>query len=79
MRIRLVPIGNSKGLRLTKAILKRYAIKHNVELLLGTDYMILKPVRSPREGWHKAFQRMAERGDDVLLLPDVFADEDCDA
>lgn len=76
MRVRLIPIGNSMGLCLTKAILKRYAISREVELVLGKDHIILKPVKSLRAGWDKAFQRMAERGDDALLMPDVFADED---
>ncbi len=44
--------------------------------VLEKDYVILNPVRSPRHGWDKAFKRMADRGDDALMIPDVFADED---
>jgi hypothetical protein len=33
--------------------------------------IILKPIpQRPRQGWDTAFQRMAERGDDVLILPE---------
>ena len=79
MRLNIVPIGNSKGIRLSKALLERYALADQVELVLEKEYIILKPIKSPREGWDKAFQRMAERGDDTLLMPDVFVDEDLDA
>lgn len=30
----------------------------------------------PREGWEDAFKEMNTNGDDKLLLPDVFEDED---
>lgn len=79
MRLNIVPIGNSKGIRLSKALLERYALTDEIELVLEQDHIILKPVKSPRAGWDKAFQRMAERGDDALLMPDVFPDEDLDA
>lgn len=32
----------------------------------------------PRQGWDKAFKQMHESGDDQLLLPDVFQDENFD-
>jgi hypothetical protein len=35
----------------------------------------LKPVSKPRKGWEKAFEKMAENGDDNLLIDDVFEDE----
>jgi antitoxin MazE len=35
----------------------------------------LKPVKKPRDGWDEAFKKMAERGDDELLIDDVFEDE----
>ena len=76
MRLNIVPIGNSKGIRLSKSLLERYDLTDEVELVLEKDRIILKPVRSPRLGWDKAFKRMADRGDDALMIPDVFADED---
>jgi antitoxin MazE len=32
----------------------------------------------PRAGWAEAFQRIAELGEDKLLIPDVFEDETFD-
>jgi antitoxin MazE len=79
MRVDIIPIGNSKGIRLSKALLERYELTDEVELVLEQDRIIMRPVKAPREGWAAAFKRMAERGDDELVLPDVFADEDLDA
>ena len=31
-----------------------------------------------RKGWEKAFKEMAKNGDDALIIPDVFIDENTD-
>lgn len=36
---------------------------------------LLQPIEEPRKGWGEAFQRMHENGDDLLLIDDVFEDE----
>jgi antitoxin MazE len=38
------------------------------------EKIIIKP--EPRQGWAEAARLMNELGDDVLLIPDVFDDED---
>jgi antitoxin MazE len=75
MEISIIRIGNSKGLRLPKDILKRYNIKETVELVFEKGYIILKPKAEPRKGWEKAFEKMHENKDDELLMNDVFDDE----
>ncbi len=75
MNISVIPIGNSKGILLTKTVLEKYNIKDSVELILEKGYIILKPKTSPRKGWEKAFKKMHKNGDDKLLLTDVFMDE----
>ncbi|EMR01504.1 AbrB/MazE/SpoVT family DNA-binding domain-containing protein [Cesiribacter andamanensis] len=74
----IIRIGNSKGLRLSKSILDRYQIKDRVEVILEEGQIVLKPVSTPREGWDKAFKQMHKRGDDQLLLDDVFDEENFD-
>ena len=76
MHTNIIQIGNSKGLRLSKTILKRYGIQDIVEIILEKDHIIIKPTANPREGWEDQFAKMAEQGDDELLLPDVIEDED---
>lgn len=65
-------MGIQKGLRLSKTILDKYDLKDKVELVLEEDYLIIKPVANPREGWEKQFAKMHQRGDDNLLIDDVF-------
>ena len=76
MDISVIPIGNSKGIRLSKTLLEKYNITDKVELILEEDFIILKPKIEPRKGWEDAFKKMHENGDDQLLLNDVFEDED---
>lgn len=78
MKASIIQIGNSKGLRLSKAILERYNIRDTVELILEKGRIILKPVDQPRKGWDEAFSRMHSNKDDTLLIDDVFTDEGFD-
>jgi len=76
MEANIIQIGNSKGLRLSKIILKKYAIGDKVEIILEKDHIVLKPTDSPRAGWENQFAKMAKEGDDELLIPDVYEDEE---
>ena len=75
MEISVIPIGNSKGIRLTKTILEKYNITDTLELIFEKGYMILKPKEAPRKGWEKSFKKMNENGDDKMLMQDIFEDE----
>ena len=75
MQVRIIQVGNSKGLRLSKTIIEKYDIKDKVELVLKDDCILLKAIPNPREGWAKEFQRMHKKGDDKLMIDDVFEDE----
>ena len=75
MDISVVPIGNSKGIRLSKTLLDKYNIKDSVELILEKEYIILKPKSAPRKNWDNAFKKMHHNGDDKFLMADVFDDE----
>lgn len=75
MKISVINIGNSKGIRLSKTLLEKYNIQDKLELILEEEQIILKPTTTPRKGWEKSFQKMHENGDDALLLNDVFSDE----
>jgi antitoxin MazE len=75
MDISVIPIGNSKGIRLTKTLIEKYNITDTVEVVLEKGYMIIKPKKEPRKGWEKAFKKMHAAGEDKLLITDVFQDE----
>jgi antitoxin MazE len=75
MEVSVIPIGNSKGIRLSKTLLEKYNITDKVELILEKGHIILKAKTKPREGWDEAFKEMNANGDDKLLIDDVFEDE----
>jgi antitoxin MazE len=75
METSIIQIGNSKGLRLSKTILKKYNIKDKVEMILEKGQIVLKPIHSPRKNWENAFKKMHDNNDDKLLIDDVFEDE----
>ena len=75
MRVPIVPIGNSKGIRLSKTLIEKYDFKDSVELILDEEFLIIKPIANPRKNWGKAFRQMHENGDDKLIIQDIFEEE----
>ena len=67
MRTTVIRIGNSRGVRIPKALLDQCRLKDEVELEPQEDGLLIRPVARPRAGWDSAFQEMAERRDDTLL------------
>ena len=68
MRLKIVPIGNSRGVRIPKPLLEQAGIEDEVEVEADGNTLIFRSVKKgPRQGWEKAFQVMSEQGDDELL------------
>ena len=71
MLISVVQIGNSKGIRLPKAIIDQCNISDKVDLEIKDNEIILKPIKKKvREGWADKFKLMAKNGDDQLAIDD---------
>ena len=75
MEVSVIKIGNSRGIRLSKTIIERYNIRDTVEMILDKGHIIIKPLSRSRKGWDKAFMEMHENGDDKLIMPDIFEEE----
>lgn len=72
MVVSIIPIGNSKGIRIPKAVLDQLDIKDKLELEVEDKQLILRPVRrKPREGWDDSLRRMSELQDDALLVAEA--------
>lgn len=67
MKLQLIIIGNSQGIRIPKAILKQCGFKGSVIAQVKDGNLILSAESNPREGWGESFKRMADNQDDVLL------------
>ena len=75
MEVSVVKIGNSRGIRFSKTIIERYNIRDTVEMILDKGHIIIKPLNRPRKDWDKAFREMHANGDDKLIMPDIFEEE----
>lgn len=67
MKLQIVQIGNSFGIRIPKALLKQCGFKGSVLVTVKDGKLILSAYYGPREGWEEVFKKMAEFGDDRLL------------
>jgi len=70
MRARIIKIGNSQGLRIPKPILDQTGICDEVQIEVGKNQIVIRPVKNVREGWDAAFEAMGERGDDETIIAD---------
>lgn len=55
MEAKLVKIGNSKGVRLPKALLIQTGMTERIEIEARGHSIILKPVKDLRAGWEASF------------------------
>ena len=67
MKVRIVKIGNSRGIRIPKPLLEESGLDGEVEIAAQGDSLVISPSKEPRAGWAAAFRAMSERGDDELL------------
>lgn len=79
MRTRIVRIGNSRGVRIPKALLEESGLKDEVEVTVRDGTLVIAPVTGPRHGWEDAFREMAAAGDDALLDGDLTTSDSFDA
>ena len=69
MKIQLVPIGNSKGIRIPKPLIEEYGLHGVVELEPTLEGLLVRNPRTVRDGWERSFAEMHQVGDD--RLPDA--------
>ena len=77
MLVDLIPIGNSRGIRIPKSVIDQCHLDEKVMLSINGNRVILEPAKKgPRCDWEKQAREMHQNGDDVLLIPDIFEDEE---
>jgi antitoxin MazE len=60
---KIIVIGNSKGVRLPKAVLRECRLKEGetVRLDVRGRSIVITPKKNPREGWAESFRRSRPR------------------
>ncbi len=80
--IKLVPIGNSKGVRIPKALLQKYGLNNSL-LLEETDRgLLLRKKEDSKLSWEDTYKAMADEKEDWddfdTTLLDGLEDEHCE-
>jgi len=76
MKLNIIKVGNSKGLRLPKSILDEYEIENSVELKLKEGYIEIRPIQKPRANWKKKLEEMAQDPNEENRIPDFFEEDE---
>jgi antitoxin MazE len=71
MRTELVRIGNSRGIRIPKALIDQCGFTETVEVRIERDCLIISPERKPRQSWGEAFRASGSAATDELMLETV--------
>ena len=66
-RARIVPIGNSRGIRIPKSLLEQADLPEEVELHAEPGRLVVSGARGTRAGWSQAAREMRAREEDRLL------------
>ena len=79
MKIDIIKVGNSKGIRIPKAMIEALGLEDSVELEIIDGKMVLSPLKKVREGWEEAFRADPPSEEDGPMLgdfPNEFDDEE---
>jgi antitoxin MazE len=77
MKTNLVQIGNSKGVRLPRAVMEQSQLTDELELEVGDGVVVLRAIRSVRKNWQEdAANCRASSEDDLADWDAVSSDFD---
>jgi antitoxin MazE len=72
-------IGNSQGIVIPKPLLAQIGLEGHAEMTIERDALVLRrPAKPIRVGWAAAAQRIAEFGDETLVLGEFGNDDDAE-
>ncbi len=67
VQARAVRIGNSRGIRIPRALIDEARLGETVELSVVEGALVVRSAAQARQGWEAAFQQMAAAGEDALF------------
>jgi antitoxin MazE len=74
LELKVVQIGNSRGVRLPKAVMERYQIKDALVLEAREDGLLLRGKKDKRMTWEETARDMAREKEDWSDLDTAVAD-----
>lgn len=76
METKLIPIGNSKGIRIPKSIIEKYQFGDMLDLVETDEGILVKSSKEPRKGWDEQFKKSLSREDEFSGFRDIPNDFD---
>ena len=67
MKTKLIKIGNSQGLLLSKAIIEQVKLNDEVELKVTDEGLLISPVSSKRKDWEEKFKKAGKKKNALIL------------
>jgi antitoxin MazE len=74
LELKVVQIGNSRGVRLPKAVLERYEIKDALVLEAREEGLLLRGKKDKRLSWEETYRETAREKEDWSDLDATLAD-----
>jgi len=61
MRLKVIDIGNSKGIRFPQALIQQYNLVTEINVELKKDGIMITPTQKPRTGWEEQFKQASSK------------------
>ena len=68
MKVELIKIGNSRGIRIPKPLIEQCGFGSEVNLRIENENLVISPDRGPRAGWEKQFRSAEPVSQDESLV-----------
>ena len=79
MKVDLIRIGNSRGIRIPRPLIEQCGFGDTVELHIERNRLVIAPDRPPRGDWRKSFAAASSDIDKDELLLDAMPQNTFDA
>ena len=67
MKVQIIQIGNSQGIRIPKAVLEETKLSGEVEMEVTPEGLLIRNIKRPRGDWDVVFKSLADSDDDLAL------------
>jgi antitoxin MazE len=65
MKVQIIQIGNSQGIRIPKAVLEETNLSGEVEMEVTPEGLLIRNIKRPRGDWDAVFKSLSDADDDL--------------